>query len=85
MSEQEMKELADFYKVDWSVFTDGPRKNFDATYFCFVSYTRKVLALIPFLSIVFGGQYDEFPMDSEEQNVRLCYEDYSLEKFSFQP
>ena len=83
LSEDEMIMLADHYHVDWSFFTSGPRKNFDDKYFCFVNYSRKVLALLPFLSLVFGGMYDKAPYGEELAPMEaIDYHEYSLEVFS---
>lgn len=75
--------LTNYYRVDWSFFTTGPSKNFDDRYFCFVSFSRKALALLPFLSIAFGGMYDELPMDDTHTPVVLDYSEFCLEEFSF--
>lgn len=83
LSEQEMRALADYYKVEWSYFTTGPSKNFDDRYFCFASFSRKALALLPFLSIAYGGMYDEPPMDNANTPIMLDYSEFCLEEFSF--
>lgn len=83
LSEKEMRALADWYHVDWSYFTEGPARHFDDSYFCLVSYSRKALALIPFLSLVFGGMYTELPFGEEAQAAALDFADYTLEAFSF--
>ena len=83
LSEQEMKELASYYQVDWSFFQNGPAKNWEDAYFCFVSHTRKVLALLPFLSLAFGGMYDEPPMDHEKYPIHIHFAEYTLEEFAF--
>ena len=83
LSEQEMRELTKHYGVDWSFFTTGPSKSFDDTYFCFASFSRRKLALLPFLSLAFGGMYDELPIGDEQNPVTLVFSDYSLEEFSF--
>ncbi len=83
LSEQEMRKLAQYYHVDWSFFTTGPSKSFDGKFFCFASYSRKKLALLPFLSIAFGGMHDELPIGDAEGPAALDYGDFSLEKFSF--
>lgn len=83
LSEKEMRELTDYYKVEWSYFTTGPSKNFDDRYFCFASLSRKALALLPFLSIAYGGMYDELPMDNANTPIILDYSEFYLEEFSF--
>ncbi|MBQ1550011.1 MAG: hypothetical protein IIZ65_06265 [Clostridia bacterium] len=85
LSEEEMRELADYYRVDWSFFTEeGPSKSFDGNYFCFISFSRRKLALLPFLSLAFGGMYnDESPLGNLQDVERLNYSVYSLEEFSF--
>ena len=83
LSEQEMKELASYYKVDWSFFTTSSSKSWGNEYYCVVNHTRKVLALLPFLSLVFGGMYDEPPMDNDIKQIQINYAEYTLEEFSF--
>ena len=83
LSEKEMRALADWYHVDWAFFTEGPRKSFDDQYFCLVSYSRKALALLPFLSLAFGGIYMELPFEGKAQTVELDFADYTLEALSF--
>ena len=83
LSEQEMKALASHYQVDWSFFETGPAKHWDDAYFCFVNHTRKVLALLPFLSLAFGGMYDELPMGNEKCPIHINYAQYTLEEFVF--
>ena len=83
LSEQEMKKLAGYYKVDWSFFTTGPEKSWGGEYYCFVSHGRKALALLPFLSLAFGGMYDEPPMENDAHPIQLNYAGYTLEKFDF--
>lgn len=83
LSEQEMRALAEHYKVDWSFFTTGAAKNFDDQYYCFSSFSRKALALLPFLSLIYGGMYDELPMDNANKPITLDYSEFCLEKFSF--
>lgn len=85
LSEQEMIALAKHYNVDWSFFTTGPSKSFADQYFCFASFSRKTLALLPFLSIAFGGMYDELPMDNVNTPITLDYSEFHLEEFSMQP
>ena len=82
-SEQEMKALTDFYNVDWSFFTTGPSKTFDGKYFCFASYSRRKLALLPFLSLAFGGMYDILPLGNECKPEMLDFTEFTLEEFSF--
>ena len=84
LSLEEMKELTDYYQVDWSFFTTEPAKNFDNRYFCFASFSRKVLALLPFLSLAFGGMYDELPMEGPERPITLNYSEFRLEEFSME-
>ena len=82
LSENEMRELADYYKVDWTFFTDGPSRTFEGHYFCFISFSRKALALLPFLSIAFGGMYNgNLLLESESIPVEISYDDYVLEEF----
>ena len=83
LCEKEMRELADYYQVDWSFFTAPPSKSIDGKYFCFASYSRRKLALLPFLSIVFGGMYDELPMGEKDNSVSLDYAEFALEEFAF--
>lgn len=81
LSETEMREIAEYYNVDWSFFNSSNTLGSD--YFCFVSFSRKTLALLPFLSLAFGGMYDELPVGSEEQSPELNLSEYSLEEFRF--
>ena len=83
LSEQEMRELANYYKVDWSFFTTPPAKSWEDAYYCFVSHRRKALALLPFLSLAFGGMYDELPMDEEMEQIQIRYDEYTMEEFQF--
>ena len=83
LSEQEMKELASYYQVDWSFFTTGPSKNWDHEYYCFISQSRKALALLPFLSLAFGGMYDEPPMANDARQIQINFAEYTLEAFAF--
>ncbi len=83
LSEEEMRDLAARYGVDWSFFTEGPAKSFDDKYFCFVSYSRKALALLPFLSLAFGGMYDELPLGDKAYPVEIDFSGYTMEEFSF--
>ena len=69
LSEEEMRSLTARYGVDWSFFTAGPAKCFDGKYFCFVSLSGRKLALLPFLSLVFGGMYEELPLESETDPI----------------
>ena len=85
LSEQEMRALAKHYSVDWSFFTTGPSKHFDDRYFCLASFSRKALALLPFLSLAFGGMYDELPLGDVQTPITVDYSQYCLEEFSFQP
>ena len=82
LSEEEMRVLSDYYHVDWSYFTEGPSKSFNGNYFCFVSFSRRKLALLPFLSLAFGGMYDELPLGDHQDIEGLNFSIYSLEKFS---
>ena len=81
LSEKEMRELADYYKVDWSFFTTGPSKNINGHYYCFASFSRKALSLLPFLSLAFGGMYDEMPVGDEGVPAALDYSQFTLEEF----
>ena len=83
LTEQEMRELARSYNVDWSFFTTAPSKSWGDEYYCFVSYTRKALALLPFLSLAFGGMYDELPMGNDREQIQINYAEYTLEEFAF--
>ena len=85
LSEEEMREFADHFNIDWSFFTNGtPNKKLGDHYYCFVNYSRKVLALLPFLALAFGGQYnDEPPFEGEPRTIEIDYDDYSLEEFSW--
>ena len=74
LNEHEMKDLCSFYKVDWSFFTEGPRKNWEDDYFCFISLKRKVFALLPFLSLAFGGMYHNLPVEKTQMHVSINYE-----------
>ena len=80
---EEMGELTRFYGIGWSFFTTGPRKNFDNEYFCFFSSSRRALALLPFLSLAFGGQYDELPFGDAAKPITIDYSQFRLEEFSF--
>lgn len=84
LSEEEMRLFADHFQVDWSFFTNGPRKSINGQYFCFVSYSRKVFALLPFLSLAFGGMYNgDSPVEEEHDPIEaINYDDYSLEPFT---
>ena len=84
LSEDEMRSFADHYQVDWSYFTNGPRKSINGQYFCFVNHTRKAYALLPFLSLAFGGMHNgDSPVEEElVPEERINYDDYSLESFS---
>ena len=83
LSEEEMRALADYYHVDWSFFTEGPSKSFNGNYFCFVSFSRRKLALLPRLSLAFGGMYNnESPLGDHQDIEGLNFSIYSLEKFS---
>ena len=84
LSEQEMRALAEHYRVDWSFFTTAPAKHWDDQYFCFASFSRKALALLPFLSLAFGGMYDEPPVDDVQTPITLDYSEFRLEEFSMQ-
>ena len=85
LSGNEMRELADHYHVDWSFFTSSPSKTFgEDDYYCFISLSRKALALLPFLSIAYGGMYDELPWSDESIPIEINYADYLLESFSFE-
>ena len=83
LSEREMKELTSYYNVDWSFSTTGPSKSWDHAYFCFVSQNRKALALLPFLSLAFGGMYDESPVADDAYPVQIDYAAFTLEAFAF--
>ena len=84
LSEEEMRLFADHFQVDWSFFTDGPRKSINGQYFCFVNHKRKVYALLPFLSLAFGGMYNEDTSVGEELAADdINYDDFSLEPFSY--
>ena len=83
LSEQEMKELTSYYKVDWSFFTTAPSKSWCDEYYCFVSQTRKALALLPFLSLAFGSMYDEPPVADDAHQIQINYAEYVLEAFAF--
>lgn len=81
MSENEMRELTDFYKIDWSFFTEGPSKNIGNSYYCFVSVTRNVIALLPFLSLLFGGMYSNLPTENHAQPFKMNYKYFKLEPY----
>jgi len=83
LSQEEMRALAGYYNVDWSFFTTGPSKSWEGEYYCFVSHSRNVLALLPFLSLAFGGMYDEPPMENDAHPIQIHFGDYSLEEFAF--
>lgn len=83
LSEQEMRELTSYYKVDWSFFTTGRSKSWGGKYYCFVNHARKALALLPFLSLAFGGMYDELPMADDAHPMHINYAEYTLEEFAF--
>lgn len=83
LSEEEMRALAGHYNVDWSFFTTGPSKSWEGEYYCFVSHSRNVLALLPFLSLAFGGMYDELPFGDAAKPITIDYSQFRLEEFSF--
>ena len=58
-------------------------KSWEGEYYCFVSHSRNVLALLPFLSLAFGGMYDEPPMENDAHPIQIHFGDYSLEEFAF--
>lgn len=74
LTEQEMRNLADFYQIDWNMLTTDPAKHLDDRYFCFASLSRKTLAIIPFLSIAFGGMYANLPMGNEKSKIAIDFE-----------
>lgn len=85
LNEDEMRELTRYYHVDWEEYIEkSPAKTWGGEYYCFICYARKALALIPFLSIAFGGMYDELPMDPKTQEISLNYDDFRLEEFCFE-
>lgn len=54
-------------------------------FFYFVSVQRKRIALMPFLAIAFGGQYNgDAPVGGEVQSMQINLEEYELEAFRFQ-
>lgn len=69
LSKQEMAFVTEHYGIDWSFFTKLPAKSYDGNYFLFASLSRKALALLPFLSLAFGGMYFNLPMASQVQDV----------------
>ena len=75
LNEHEMRDLCFFYDVDWSFFTEGPSKSWEDKYYCFINLERKVFALLPFLSLAFGGMYSNLPM---EQTTRQFIVDYCI-------
>ena len=79
LSEQEARKLADYYGLGESSWQ---RSYLGERFFCLVSTSRKALALLPFLSLAFGGMYDELPMGCEEYPVQINYAAYTLETFS---
>lgn len=81
LSEPEMRELADHFKIDWSVFTSS--NHFDDSYYCYVSLSRRAIALIPFLAMAFGGQYDESPIGEYIDGFSINYDDYRPEDFNW--
>ena len=82
LSKDEMRALMNYYSIDWSSYMTGPAKSFDGNYYCFASFSRMKLALLPFLSLVFGGMYDELPIGPEQSQTILDFGDYSLEEFA---
>ena len=74
LDEGEMRDLCRYYDVDWSFFTKGPAKSMDGQYFCFVNLSRKVFALLPFLSLAFGGMYNTLPMENAPTRVVIDYD-----------
>ncbi len=86
LTEQEMRELTNHYHVDRSYYTDSSkRRSIDDEYYCFVCFSRRAVALIPFLSIAFGGQYnDESPIGETVKDFDLDYSKYKLEEFNFE-
>ena len=83
LNEEEMRKVTDYYRVDWQEYLSGRAKTWGGEYYCFISYARKALALLPFLSVAFGGMYDELPMDPEPQEICLNPDDFRLEEFCF--
>ena len=73
LDEGEMRELCRYYDIDWSFFMKSPAKSMDGQYFCFVSLSRKALALLPFLSLAFGGMYNTLPMGSARTGAVIDY------------
>ena len=82
LSESEMKELAGHFGIDWS--TVSGENQLDDNYFCYVSLSRKSIAMIPFLAMAFGGQYnDESPIGEYIDGFRINYNDFRLEAFNW--
>lgn len=73
LNEQEMRTFCAYYHVDWSFFTKTPAKHLEDEYFCFVSLERKAFALLPFLSLAFGGMYTNLPMCSTKKQISIDY------------
>ncbi len=73
LNEHEMRDLCSFYDVDWAFFSNGPAKHDGDNYYCFISLKRKVFALLPFLSLAFGGMYTNLPMGQATKQVIVEY------------
>ena len=73
LDEEEMRELCRYYDIDWSFFMKSPAKSMDGQYYCFVSLSRKAFALLPFLSLAFGGMYNTLPMENALTRAVIDY------------
>lgn len=79
LTKKEMVKMSDHYGIDHSSWLHS---SFDDQFYCLASLSRKALALLPFLSIAFGGMYDELPMEGPAQAFCIDYDAYTLEEFS---
>lgn len=82
---EEIGKVIDRFHIDAEFFHGKTLRDAEGKeqFYFFVSAKRKRIAMLPFLALVFGGQYnDDLPYGGGVE-LEINYDEYELEKFAF--
>ena len=82
----EIQELIQHFHIDPRFFHEGFRTwkvCGEEKFYYFINTERKRIALLPFLQIAFGNQFDGYLPIGELTSLQIDFNEYKLEEFRF--
>lgn len=82
---EEIGKVIDRFHIDPNFFLGKTLSDAEGNeqFYFFVSAKRKRIAMLPFLAIVFGGQYNADLPYGGRVELEINYDEYELEEFAF--